>query len=206
MGVETFAEGNSSSIMNSTPASETATLGWAVNIYRHTKDRGWETAGTERVYASPCVGGVEIRQFRVRIRVFNNKEATMPSAARCTKRRNLLFLSTRSQTGSIILKFRSVTACNGFFDELLDLNGRNIGSNAECAKDMSKKSSISSNDMDDKDVQRRKQDTLLYLARLLHDDDFQDFVKNVEESLTSTEDGAKMLGAFQVVEETVSNV
>ena len=190
--------------MNSTPASDTVPHGWAVNIYRHTKDRGWETAGTERVYASPCVGGVEIRQFRVRIRVFNNEEAKLSSAARCTKRRNLLFLSTRSQTGSIILKFRSVAACNDFFDELLDLNGRKIDPNAKCAEDNSKK--VASNAMDGKDIQRRKQDTLLYLARLLHDDDFQDFVKNVEESLTSTDDGTKMLAAFQVVQETESNV
>lgn len=192
--------------MNSTPASDTAPLGWAVNIYRHTKDRGWETAGIDRVYASPCVGGVEIRQFRVRIRVFNNKEAMLSSAARCTKRRNLLFLSTRSQTGSIILKFRSVAACNDFFDELLNLNGRKIRSNVERAEDKTKKGRVASSDMDGKHIQRHKQDTLLYLARLLHDDDFQDFVKNVEESLASTEDGAKMLAAFQVVKETESNV
>jgi hypothetical protein len=181
--------------MNSTTASDNATLGWAVIIYRHTKDRGWETGGTQLVYASPCVGGVEIRQFRVRIRVFKE---TSSSAARCTKRRNLLFLSTRSQTGSIILKFRSVAECNDFFDEMLDMNGRKPGSTKECGDDKAKRGSASLHNMDHKDIQRRKQDTLLYLARLLHDDDFQDFVKNVEDSLSSTEDGAKMLEAFQL--------
>ena len=53
-------------------------------------------------------------------------------------------------------------------------------------------------EIDENEVQRRRQDTLLYLARLLHDDDFQAFVQNVEDSLTSTEDGAKLLAAFQV--------
>ena len=190
-------------MMNSTAASDTATLGWAVIIYRHTKDRGWETAGTHLVHASPCVGGVEIRQFRVRIRVFKESSS---SAARCTKRRNLLFLSTRSQTGSIVLKFRSVAECNGFFDELLDLNGRKPGSSTECGDDKSERRSPSLHSMDQKDIQRRKQDTLLYLARLLHDDDFQDFVTSVEDSLTSTDDGAKMLAAFQLGDRTDSKL
>ena len=176
--------------MTTPTPSNTICSGWPVKVYRRTKDRGWETAETQRqtIYASPCVGGVEIRQFRVRIRVFKE---TMSSVARCTKRRNLLYLSTRSQTGSIVLQFNSVTAANDFFDELLDLNGRKIGRSTEVS------SNPSPEVMNDEDLQRHKQDTLSYLARLLHDNDFQDFVKNVEKSLTSSEDGAKMLAAFQ---------
>ena len=114
--------------------------------------------------------------------------------------------STRGQTGSIVLKFRSVAECNDFFDELLDLNGRKPGSSTDGGDDKNNRCSAALHNLDHNDIQRRRQDTLLYLARLLHDDDFQDFVKNVEDSLTSTEDGAKMLAPFQVGGKTESIV
>ena len=185
------------------PCNNTA-HGWPVTVYRHTKDRGWQRAAPQRVWASPCMGGVEIRQFRVRIRVF--QDARSSTAARCTKRRNLLYLSTRSQTGSIVLKFLSVTAVNEFFDELLDLNGRKIGSKVGSTDD----ETITRNDqvqaVIDTTIQRRERDTLSYLARLLYDNDFQNFVKHVEKTLMSTDDGIKMLAAFQVGDETESHL
>lgn len=174
--------------------SDATTYGWPVKVYRHTKDRGWENALTndaagnsnhQPILATPCVGGVEIRQFRVRIRVFPKKRQ-QEGLARCTKRRNLLFVSTRSQTGSIVLAFPTIALCNEFFDELLDLNDRKV---------VAEKPPIS--EQDEADTQQRKQDTMSYLARLLHDKDFSHFVKNIEESLVSTDDGARMLMAFQ---------
>jgi hypothetical protein len=179
----------------SAPTSETttatATYGWPVKVYRHTKDRGWENAtvdGVTPILATPCVGGVEIRQFRVRIRVFPKKKTTA-SLSRCTKRRSFLFVSTRSQTGSIVLEFPSMSLCNEFFDELLDLNDRR----RQVEKPATEPAPTNETEGDE----RRTQDTLSYLARLLHDKDFGHFVKSVEESLTSTQDGANMLAAFQ---------
>jgi hypothetical protein len=189
----------------STPNSDTATAttyGWPVKVYRHTKDRGWENAtvdganntssNTTTILATPCVGGVEIRHFRVRIRVFPKKKSTN-TASRCTKRRNLLFVSTRNQTGSIVLAFPSIALCNEFFDELLDLNGRRRFQVVEKQRPASAEAAQNT----ESDERRRTQDTLSYLARLLHDKDFGNFVKSVEESLTSTQDGANMLAAFQ---------
>jgi hypothetical protein len=184
-----------------TGASRAATSnGWAVQVYRHTIDRGWEkaempqqqTPRSTTIYASPCKGGVEIRQFRVRIRIF--KDTNMSStAARCTKRRNLLFLSTRNLTGSIILKFSSVEECNDFFDLLLDLNSckndtQETGENSENVRNM---------EIDLESTQRLKQDINSYIVQLLHNPDFQGFVKKIEQNISSTEDGAKMLAAFQ---------
>ena len=185
-------------VTTKTPCHDTA-HGWSVTVYRHTKDRGWERATPQRVVALPCMGGVEIRQFRVRIRIFQDVRAS--TAARCTKRRNLLFLSTRSLTGSIVLKFCSVTACNEFFDELLDLNGRKVSSIVRSTDD-EKNVCNSLQAVNYAANPRHDQNTLSYLARLLYDNDFQKFVKHVENAFMSTDDGVKMLAAFQVGHET----
>lgn len=183
-----------------TNASSEASFGWPVQVFRHTQARGWEKAiNNVVVLATPCIGGVEIRQFRVRIRVFPKKEATTSTASRCTKRRNLLFLSAKSQSGSIVFSFRNEAACNEFFDELLDLNGRK-----QQVEHDKKPAAVANDDAivaaeSTEEAQRRKQDTLSYLARLLQDKDFGHFVQNMEESLTSSEDGAKMLAAFQTM-------
>jgi hypothetical protein len=115
-------------------------------------------------------------------------------------------LSTRSQTGSIVLKFLSVTAVNEFFDELLDLNGRKIGSKVGSTGDEANSSNDPVQAVNEATIRRREQDTLSYLARLLYDNDFQNFVKHVEKTLMSTEDGVKMLAAFQVGDETESHL
>ena len=44
---------------------------------------------------------------------------------------------------------------------------------------------------------RRKSDTMSYIARLLHDEDFLLFVNQIEDSLNSTQDGQQILRAFQ---------
>lgn len=190
--------------VSTTPPRSKAACGWSVAVYRHTKDRGWERATPQRVVALPCMGGVEIRQYRVRIRIFEDVRSN--TAARCTKRRNLLYLSTRSQTGSIVLKFCSIMACNEFFDELLDLNGRKISSNARSTDGETNHGNDPAQAVNYTVTQRREQDTLSYLARLMYDKDFQKFVKHVENTFMSTEDGVKMLAAFQVGDESESHL
>jgi len=175
---------------------------WPVKVYRHTKDRGWEVATCDTILsASPCVGGVELRQLRVRIRIFpKNKEDTekvTTNTTRCSKRRNLLFLSTRrDHSGSIVLKFQDLQACNAFFDELTKLNFDKIRNFDKRNVDEQAKSNGLEED-EERLSNQRKRDTLDYLIRLLNDEGFGHFVNQMEKSLTSTEDGAKMLKAFQ---------
>mmetsp|Transcript_25041 Transcript_25041/g.37000 ORF Transcript_25041/g.37000 Transcript_25041/m.37000 type:complete len:195 (+) Transcript_25041:62-646(+) len=185
--------------MNNHPTSDT--YGWPVKVYRHTKDRGWETATSDltMLLASPCIGGVELRQLRVRIRIFpknSDEQASTTNTTRCTKRRNLLFLSTRKcHSGSIVLKFHNVETCNEFFDELTKLN---IDKIRKFDKTNNEEEQNNKPDENEERLQiQRRRDTLDYLIRLLTDEGFGRFVNQVERSLTSTEDGARMLTAFR---------
>lgn len=214
---------------------------WPVEVYRKTMGRGWEKAlvseSVGQVMATPCVGGVEIRKFRVRIRAFpkkNEKESKrnrgQSGIARAVRRKNTIYFPTQRGNGSIVLKFQDVTDSIAFFDRLADLNIPNhlsmpaAASNEQEAKhndtgSPSKKvrKTKSNEDTDIEDLEanernsllhllahkdesitkRRKTDAMSYIARLMHDDDFIGFVDQIEESLNSTDDGAKMLRAFQ---------
>jgi hypothetical protein len=214
---------------------------WPVEIYRKTTGRGWERAlvseSVGQVMATPCVGGVEIRKFRVRIRAFpkkNEQESKrnrgQSGIARAVRRKKTIYFPSQRGNGSIVLKFQDVTDSIAFFDRLADLNIPNrfsmpptvsndpvVKHNDNGSPSKKVKNTKRDEDPDREDLEanernsllhllarkdesianRRKTDAMFYIARLMHDEDFLSFVDQIEENLNSTDDGAKMLRAFQ---------
>lgn len=210
---------------------------WHVEVYRKTLGRGWEKAmvpeSAGKVMATPCVGGVEIRKFRVRIRVFPKKDekerraSVQNGIARAVRRKGTIYFPTRRGNGSIVLKFQDVTDSIAFFDKLAELNIPDLSSISVNSDEESKGKEIEFhqqkkatkrerlNDTEEDNVEdrnayldllahkdeattkRRKTEAMLYIVRLMHDEDFIRFVDQIEENLNSSDDGVKFLRAFQ---------
>eukprot|EP00543_Licmophora_paradoxa_P015235 CAMPEP_0202479352 /NCGR_PEP_ID=MMETSP1360-20130828/94939_1 /ASSEMBLY_ACC=CAM_ASM_000848 /TAXON_ID=515479 /ORGANISM="Licmophora paradoxa, Strain CCMP2313" /LENGTH=217 /DNA_ID=CAMNT_0049106675 /DNA_START=492 /DNA_END=1142 /DNA_ORIENTATION=- len=168
------------------------------------------------VAATPVEGGVEVHTFRLKIKVSPHDYSK--NLAWVTKRRSTLLFPTR-RGGQVCLKFGDVQDCNEFFDRLNQLNQAPVSPDIEEAliSNDSKKSDKDSaantdrkrkaimrepldllemKEQDEEMTKRRKHDTLSYLVRLLHDQDFCQFVDKVENTLMATPGGTKMLENF----------
>jgi hypothetical protein len=166
----------------STNISSTCGFGWSVKVFRHTQERGWESVEASTL-VSPFAGGIDLWQFRVKLKLHRS----------CVRRRNLIHLSTR-RAGSIVLQFPSTADCLDFWDELVRCKHPNRDASAPTDK-MTAESTAGS--QTEENLTRQQQDTLSYLARLLHDPDFGRFVQQIEQMLKSTPDGTKMLEAWE---------
>lgn len=126
------------------------------------------------------------------------------------RRRDTILLSTGRGTGAVVLKFRSKAECLSFSDRLVSLNpdglsgeSRNALADKRPIDDGSNTSAETYSELSKEEeagraskVQKRA-DVLSYMVRLLHDDGFLRFVDDVEQSLTSSEDGPSILAALE---------
>jgi hypothetical protein len=186
---------------------------WPVKLFRHSVEKGWEMVdddidSDEPVMATPCAGGIEIRKFRVRIRLFpKDANDTDWNYGYASRRIDRIYCPSRSSSGGLVLKFRNKEECIGFFDRLVALNP--LESNRLSTEKLNKdgdqngteKSKRKGLDLslyaDDVSVKRRKFDTMSYIVRLLHDEAFQKFVDDIEQTLLSSQDGAGILAAIK---------
>ena len=187
-----------------------STQAWPVQVFRHSAEKGWETTVDHEgndVMAKPFCGGIEIPRFRVRIRLFSPQENGNYGYA--SRRCDRIYCPSRSSSGAIVLKFQSKQDCIEFYDQLVALNPQEsdstVNSNGEAAsnsdEENDKRRPHPSLDLtrygDESSVKRRKYETMSYIVRLLHNDEFHKFVDNVEATLLSTQDGASILAAMK---------
>lgn len=186
---------------------------WPVQVFRYTTAKGWESvenvSDKDAVTAVPRKGAIDIRKFRVRIKLCNGENTNVGYA---TRRLDRIYLPSRSGTstaGALVLKFSDKSECITFFDRLLLLNkptdsNNNMNTNDENALPLSDQNGRKKRaraeqalDLDEPQLKRRKTDIFSYIIRLLHDDSFLKFVNDIEETLLSSEDGASILAAMK---------
>jgi len=192
---------------------------WPIQVFRFTTGKGWESVDNagdvnsdDAIMATPRQGGIEIRKFRVRIRLFPKQgDDTAESYGYASRRLDRIYCPSRSSSGTtsgaLVLKFRNKSECIAFFDRLVALNpteaSRLLKSNkSESTSTASRKRRMNpaldlSGYKDDVSVKRRKFDIMSYVVRLLHDDSFLKFVDDIEDTLMSTQDGANILAAMK---------
>jgi len=198
---------------------------WPVQVYRYTTGKGWESVdnagdidSNDAITATPRVGGIEIRKFRVRIRLFVKQgDESTGSYGYASRRLDRIYCPSRSSSGgtsgALVLKFRDKSECIGFFDRLVALNpsesnsvlndksqatSRGDGDNSSTSRKRRMNPAIDMSCFKDNvSVKRRKFDIMSYIIRLLHDDSFLKFVDDIEETLMSTQDGAAILAAMK---------
>lgn len=194
-------------------ASSSEQDAWPVQLFRHSVEKGWEMVDkdidSDPVMAAPCAGGIEIRMFRVRIRLFpKDANDTDWSYGYASRRVDRIYCPSRSSSGGLVLKFRNKQDCLEFFDRLIALNPSNESNNGTTESlntngdqnggEIGKRKGLAlSLYGDDVAVKRRKFDTMSYIVRLLHDEDFRKFVDDIEQTLTSSPDGASILDAIK---------
>lgn len=200
--------------------SSTEQDAWPVQVFRYTTGKGWESvdnAGdidSDDIMATPRQGGIEIRKFRVRIRLFAKQGDGDDNAGYACRRLDRIYCPSRSSSGTsgaLVLKFRDKSECITFFDRLVALNpnessrllnDKNETTSHSDSTTTSRKRRMNpaldlSSYKDDVSVKRRKFDIMSYVIRLLHDDSFLKFVDDIEETLMSTQDGASILAAMK---------
>lgn len=106
--------------------SSTEQEAWPVQVFRYTTGKGWESVenagdvdSDHAVMATPRQGCIEIRKFRVRIRLFGDQ------CGYASRRLDRIYCPSRSSgttSGAIVLKFRDKGECIQFFDRLVALN------------------------------------------------------------------------------------
>jgi hypothetical protein len=89
----------------------------------------------------------------------------------------------------LVLKFRSEQDCLEFADRFTALNPPKVLSTEGDAAAESGGGNLTRH-VDSND---QSQEVLFYIARLLHDQDFVDYVNSLESCLASSADGAKIL-------------
>jgi hypothetical protein len=201
----------------------TSSKEYNVILFRRTTSRGWEvyfpngktedsnskkkrgktnnnnTCGTinhqQCISVTPKFGCIEMKQLRLRVPLMCSTSTaaaattSSKSATNVTRRLDTILLTT-TRGGCIVFKFTSLEDCISFWDELVMLNAssaekttNNIENN-----DRNKIKNRSSSNTNYKSEEFRSM-----IVRLLHEDEFMEFVNELEDCLTYTSDGATML-------------
>lgn len=179
---------------------------WPVKLYRHTS-RGWEkqTSGDGLLLATPQKGSIEIRLLKVRISLSHEGDAANENnnqEDRCliVRRGKAILIHSRWKMRSVVLAFRNDTDCLEFSDRLVLLNPSNIESSLLMTQTLIPSPHHHANGQPHFALTPQgtgcSQESQAYMMRLLHEDGFLQLMHNIEDTLTSSEDGAKMLNAF----------
>jgi hypothetical protein len=173
---------------------------WPVHLFRKTT-KGWEKMQPKNsrnqlvvVKATPREGCIVLLRLRIRVSLTPRKSGQEEDESRSVvvRRRASIFISSNQGLKALVLKFRSEQDCLEFADRFTALNPP--------------KALLVSKEVDDTvaesggqnltrhiDSHDQSQEVLFYIARLLHDQDFVDYVNNLESCLASSTDGAKIL-------------
>jgi hypothetical protein len=172
---------------------------WPVHLFRKTA-KGWEKMQPKNkhnqlivVNAKPREGCIVFLRLRIRVSLTSSRKGSQEeedeSRSVVVRRRSNIFISSNQGLKALVLKFRSEQECLEFADRFMTLNPPKLlskeGDTAVESGAGNLARHVDSND--------QSQEVLFYIARLLHDQDFVDYVNNLESCLSSTADGAKIL-------------
>jgi hypothetical protein len=171
---------------------------WPVHLLRKTA-KGWEKMQPKNnrnqlvvVKAKPREGCIVILRLRIRVSLTSRKgsqEEEDESRSVVIRRRSNIFISSNQGLKALVLKFRSEQDCLEFADRFTALNPPKVLSTEGDAASESGGGNLTRH-VDSND---QSQEVLFYIARLLHDQDFVDYVNSLESCLASSADGAKIL-------------
>lgn len=153
------------------------------------------------ISVTPKLGCIEMKQLRLRVPLMcstatgatsaTTATTSSKSATNVTRRLDTILLTT-TRGGCIVFKFTSLEDCISFWDELVLLNANNSAEKTtDTIIDTNSRNNIknsSSNNTNYKSEEFRSM-----IVRLLHEDEFMEFVNELEDCLTGTSDGATML-------------
>jgi hypothetical protein len=171
---------------------------WPVHLFRKTA-KGWEKMQPKNnhnqlivVNARPREGCIVFLRLRIRVSLTSSRKGSQEedeSRSVVIRRRSSIFISSNQGLKALVLKFRSEQDCLEFADRFTALNPPKLlsteGDTAAESDGENLTRHVDSND--------QSQEVLFYIARLLHDQDFVDYVNNLESCLSSSVDGAKIL-------------
>ena len=199
-----------------TPSSEKE---WLVELFRHTESEGWQKQMPRGSTGSPLLG-ISPRRDCIVIPALRQKftlsgSDANPSAAGggrgggrrrdggeeepssnsvasqdrsfVIRRGDSILLVSRRRTRAMVLKFQTLHDCQEFSDRFVELNPP-IVAPASSAREQHHGVAH----------EQEQQDIVSYIVRLLHSQDFLQFVHKLETLVTSTTDGAKILEALGV--------
>jgi hypothetical protein len=171
---------------------------WPVHLFRKTA-KGWEKMQPKNnnnqlvvVNAKPREGCIVFLRLRIRVSLTSRNKGSQEedeSRSVVIRRRSNIFISSNQGLKALVLKFRSEQDCLEFADRFTALNPSQLlsteGDTAAEGGGENLSRHVDSND--------QSQEVLFYIARLLHDQDFVDYVNNLDSCLASSADGAKIL-------------
>jgi hypothetical protein len=151
-----------------------------------------KTITTVVIVCKPREGCIVFLRLRIRVSLTSRSKGSQEedeSRSVVIRRRSNIFISSNQGLKALVLKFRSEQDCLEFADRFTALNPSQILSTEENQAVESGGGNLTRHvDSDD-----QSQEVLFYIARLLHDQDFVDYVNNLESCLASSADGAKIL-------------
>jgi hypothetical protein len=171
---------------------------WPVHLFRKTA-KGWEKMQPKNkhnqlivVNAKPREGCIVFLRLRIRVSLTSSRKGSQEedeSRSVVVRRRSNIFISSNQGLKALVLKFRSEQDCLEFADRFMVLNPpKLISKEGDTAAEIGGGNLTRHVDSND-----QSQEVLFYIARLLHDQDFVDYVNNLESCLASSADGAKIL-------------
>jgi hypothetical protein len=166
---------------------------WPVALFRKTAKAGEKMQPKNNrnqlvvVKATPREGCIVFLRLRIRVSLTSHKVSQNEDESRSVviRRRSSIFISSNQGLKALVLKFRSEQDCLEFADRFMALNPPKVLSTEGDTAGGNLTRHVDSND--------QSQEVLFYIARLLHDQDFVDYVNNLESCLASSADGAKIL-------------
>jgi hypothetical protein len=170
---------------------------WPVHLSRKTA-KGWEQMHPKNkrnqlvvVKATPREGCIVFLRLRIRVSLTSRKGSQEEDESQSVviRRRSSIFISSNQGLKALVLKFRSEQDCLEFADRFTALNPPKVLS-TEGDRTLENGARNLTRHVDSND---QSQEVLFYIARLLHDQDFVDYVNNLESCLASSADGAKIL-------------
>ena len=174
-------------------SSDTRETEWPVSIFRKTTI-GWERMVPKNkkgqiaiVKASARKDCIVVRRLRLRVSVISTKsEDQQQNRSVVVRRRDSILVSSSKSVRALVFKFATENDCKEFSDRFIAQNPHAL---------------LKNNVSDDgwahvQDKQSQARDILSYIARLLQDPDFSHYIDGLENCLSSSEDGIKMLNAL----------
>jgi hypothetical protein len=184
---------------------------WRVHVFRR-MEKCWQKVvaknskgQSEILKAAPRQGSIVIRRLQVRIKLLpTNKKQHGNSEHEHTRvnvvrRRQCILITSSNPRRVLMLRFHDLKSCLEFSDHLVSLNppperAAFLGMEAQAGIETVFPSYLSNRDDRTNDFCIRQ--ILSYVGSLLHDPDFAQLVKNLEKSITSSEDGVSLLAAL----------
>jgi len=176
--------------MSTAVSLDTQETEWPVSIFRKTTI-GWERMMPKNkigqiaiVKASPRKDCIVVRRLRLRVSVASaNDKDERKSRSVVVRRRSSILVSSNKSVRALVFKFATEKDCMEFSDRFIAHNPHAL---------------LKTDTLDDdwvhvQDKESQARDVLSYIARLLHDPDFANYIESLEKCLSSSEDGTRML-------------